>query len=134
MREALTIGTFAVPHIGHAAFLRACEAFGHLTVGINSDAFVKKYRGTKPLFNQSERMALIESLGYSVVLNDGPGRALVDYVRPHVLVVGTDWARKDYLAQIDMTQDQLDKMGVTVAYLPMRPTGISSSEVIRRCR
>lgn len=132
--RVLTIGTFAVPHLGHAAFLRRCEAFGQLTVGVNSDRFVGEYRGIAPPFDQDERMTLIGSLGYPTVLNDGPGRALIFEQRPAVLVIGTDWARRDYLAQIAMSQDELDELEVTVAYVPMRPIGISSSEVMRRCR
>jgi len=131
--KALTIGTFAVPHIGHAAFLRRCEAFGQLTVGVNSDRFVGEYRGIAPPFDQDERMALISALGYGVALNDGPGVELIYEVHPDVLAIGTDWARRDYLAQIDITQDELDQLGVTVAYVPMRPTGISSTEIARRC-
>jgi cytidyltransferase-like protein len=132
--RALTIGTFAVPHLGHAAFLRRCEAFGQLTVGVNSDRFVEEYRGIAPPFDQDERMTLIGALGYGTALNDGPGRALILEQRPDVLAIGTDWARRDYLAQIAMTQDELDAAGVTVAYVPMRPIGISSTEIARRCR
>lgn len=132
--RVLTLGTFALPHIGHAAFLRACEAFGEVTVGVNSDAFVGSYRGIAPPFDQSERMGLIRSLGYMVRLNDGPGRELIYEQHPDIITVGTDWARRDYLKQIDMTQDELDELTITVAYVPMRPLGISSTEVMRRCR
>lgn len=132
--KALTIGTFAVPHLGHAAFLRRCEDFGSLTVGVNSDRFVGEYRGIAPAFDQDERMTLIGALGYRTLLNDGPGRALIFDERPEVLLVGTDWATRDYPAQIGVTQTELDELGVTVAYVPMRPIGISSSEIARRCR
>lgn len=132
--KVLTIGSFAVPHIGHAAFLRASAAFGDLTVGVNSDAFIATYKGTEPLFSHDERMTLIRSLGYRVLLNDGPGRELIAEEQPNILTIGTDWARKDYLRQIDTTQDELDDWGVTVAYIPIRPIGISSTEVMRRCR
>ena len=45
-------------------------------------AFVLQYRGTRPLFSQDERMAFVSALGYAVHLNDGPGRELIDFVRP----------------------------------------------------
>jgi cytidyltransferase-like protein len=130
----LTIGSFGVPHLGHAAFLRASERFGTLTVGVNSDRFILAYRGTAAPFTEEERVRLVASLGYRVLLNDGPGRALIERERPDVLTVGTDWARRDYLAQIEVTQDELDEWGVTLAYVPMRPGGISSTEVWNRCR
>ena len=132
MTRVLTLGTFAVPHIGHAAFLRASERFGDLTVGVNSDAFVRRYKGSEPPFDEHERLALIASLGYPVLLNDGPGRDLIDAYRPDVLTIGTDWATRDYLAQIDVDQDWLDERQITVAYVPMRPAGISSTEIVRR--
>lgn len=130
----LTIGSWSVPHLGHAAMLRKCEELGEVIVGVNSDAFIASYKGTEPPFNQTERIGLIRSLGYKVRLNDGPGRELIYEVAPDILAVGTDWARRDYLKQIDMTQDELDELEITVAYIPMRPLGISSTEVIRRCR
>lgn len=130
--RVLTIGTFAVPHLGHAAFLRRCEVFGEVSVGVNSDAFVERYKGRRPLFDQDERLALIEALGYRTWLNDGPGRELIDLVGPDILTIGTDWAQRDYLAQIDVTQGWLDSHGITIAYVPMRPAGISSSEIVRR--
>lgn len=130
--RVLTIGTFGVPHMGHAAFLRRCEAFGDLVVGVNSDAFVERYKGQRPPFDQDERIALVGSLGYRVRLNDGPGRELIDELRPDVLTIGTDWARRDYLAQIDVDQDWLDARHITLAYVPMRPAGISSTEIMRR--
>ena len=132
--RVLTIGTFAVPHMGHAAFLRACERFGDVTVGVNSDAFVERYKGARPPFDQDERMLFIGSLGYPVLLNDGPGRDLIDAFGPDTLTIGTDWAGRDYLAQIDVTQAWLDERGITVAYVPMRPGGISSTEMVRRIR
>lgn len=132
--NVLTMGTFAVPHLGHAAFLRACERYGTVTVGVNSDRFVTAYRGERPMFSERERRTMIEALGYRAVLNDGPGADLVRSLRPDVIVVGTDWARRDYLAQIAMTQDELDGLGIAVAYVPMRPIGISSSEIARRAR
>lgn len=133
MKRLLTIGSFGIPHIGHAAFLRACEAFGQVIVGVNSDAFIATYKGAEPPFRQGERIGLIESLGYRVLLNDGPGRELIYEVHPDVIAVGTDWARRDYLHQLDITQDELDELMISLVYIPMRPIGISSTEVARRC-
>lgn len=133
MSTVLTLGTFSYPHLGHAAFLRRCEAFGdHLIVGVNSDRFVQEYRGAPAAYDQAERAILIRSLGYEVAINDGPGRDLILDVLPGVLAVGTDWARRDYYAQIGMTQDDLDLYGITLAYVPARPLGISSTDVQRR--
>ena len=132
--RVLTIGSFAVPHIGHAAFLRASAEYGELTVGVNSDAFIATYKGSEPPFNQTERMELIRSLGYRVHLNDGPGRELIYEVQPDILTIGSDWLTRDYHRQIDLMPDEFEELGITLAYIPMRPIGISSTEVLRRCR
>lgn len=130
----LTIGTWGVPHLGHAAFLRRSAELGDLIVGVNSDDFVERYKGARPLFDENERLRLVRSLGYEVVLNDGPGVELIDDLRPDILTIGTDWARKDYYAQIGVDQDFMDERGIIMAYVPMRPAGISSSEIVRRVK
>lgn len=129
MRKVLTIGTFDIPHFGHAAFLARCAELGSLVVGVNSDAFVLRYRKVPPLYPQEERMSIIGAL-YPVIVNDGPGRDLIDGYRPDFLVVGTDWARRDYLAQIDVTQDWLDERGIAVVYMPGRT--MSTSDIKAR--
>lgn len=132
--RVLTIGTFAVPHFGHAAFLKRCSEYGDLIVGVNSDRFVLEYKKVRPLYSEGERMALIASLGYHVEMNDGPGRELIELVRPDILTIGTDWARKDYYGQIDVDQEFMDRLGITMAYVPMRPIGISSTDLVNRAR
>lgn len=129
----LTIGSFAVPHLGHAAFLQASAAFGDLVVGVNSDAFISSYKNSTAPFTQDERIHLIRALGYEVRLNDGPGRDLIWDVQPDILTIGHDWMEREYLRQIDMTADEFAELSITLAYIPMRPLGISSTEVIRSC-
>jgi cytidyltransferase-like protein len=132
VRTLLTIGTFDVPHMGHATFLRKCERYADLVmVGVNTDSFVVQYKGKAPAFDQGERMAVIRHLGYAVKLNDGPGRDLIHSVRPHVIAIGSDWLRRDYLAQIHMTADELERMECSLLYLPYTP-GISTSSIKER--
>ena len=124
--RVLTIGTFDIPHAGHAAFLRKCAQFGQLTVGVNSDDFVRDYKGEVPLYSQAERMTLIEGMGYDVALNDGPGIDLIDIVEPDLLAIGSDWLTKDYLAQIDC-----DEAPCSIVFIPYT-AGISTSDIKRR--
>jgi cytidyltransferase-like protein len=135
MGSVLTIGTFDLMHFGHVDFLKACASLGEdLTVGVNTDRFAGSFK-PEPVMDQDERTYAVEQLGYPAVLNDGPGHVLIDRLRPHVLAAGSDWARKDYLGQIFVTQDWLDGRGITVAYVPRtcwRP--MSSTEVRRRVR
>lgn len=131
MTRVLTIGTFDTPHLGHAHFFLQCESFGDLIVGINSDEFVEKYKGEKPLFSYQERRELIELLGYETRINESAGKDLIYRVCPDILVIGSDWARKDYLKQIGMTQDELDERGITLVYVPYTK-GISTTEIKKR--
>ncbi len=123
---ALTIGTFDTPHLGHAKLFKFCESLGTVIVGVNSDGFIKQYKGKRPLFSYKERSKLIKNLGYKVIKNKSAGRQLIKRVKPDFLVIGSDWLRKDYLKQIDMTPNDLDKMGITLIYTPYTQ-GISST-------
>ena len=132
MRSVLTIGTFDVPHLGHAFLFRKCLELGtDLVVGVNSDRFVGSYKGIAPTYDQDERMSIIAALGYRVELNDGPGRDLIYSVKPAVLAIGDDWMPgkgKDYLRQIDMLPEDFDVLGCTLAFIPLR---IQSTTEIR---
>lgn len=129
----LTIGTFDIPHVGHAAFLQSCDAQAdEVIVGVNSDDFIATYKGDRPIFNQNERLALIRELGYEqVVLNPGPGQALIKMYQPDCVAIGTDWLAKDYLAQIGLEPDWFTKTGTCLLYLPYTP-GITTSDIRRR--
>ena len=131
MAKILTIGTFDTPHLGHMVLFKRCEELGQLTVGVNSDEFIEKYKGARPLYSFEERCQLISALGYNVERNDGPGRELINQVQPDILVIGSDWARKDYLSQIGVTQDYLDNYNISLMYVPYTK-GISTTDIKRR--
>lgn len=130
----LTIGTFDIPHAGHAAFLRKCEAFAdEVLVGVNTDEFVKRYKGVAPEYSETERTDLIRAMGYRAFLNPGPGYHLIHSLKPDIVAIGTDWARKDYHAQIATPIDYFDEHGIAMLYLPYTQ-GISSSDIRARLR
>lgn len=129
--NVLTIGTFDVPHMGHAAFLKRCERFGSVTVGVNSDRFVEGYKGRKPVFTFTERARLIHLLGYEVAANDGAGFELIRLVNPDVLAIGSDWLGRDYMGQIGMTADELGVLGIDLVFVPYT-AGISTTEIMVR--
>lgn len=133
--SVLTIGTFDVLHFGHVDFLRQCERLGtSLAVGVNSDEFTATFKDA-PIMTQDERLHAVGQLGYPVHLNTSRGRELIDAVKPDVLAVGSDWARRDYLAQIDVTQTWLDLRKIITAYVPyVQMHSISTSEIKARMR
>ena len=133
--RVLTMGTFDLLHFGHIAFLRQCAKLGDkLIVGINSDEFTARFKRV-PVMTQSERIHAVRQLGYAAVLNASAGRELIGKIKPSVLAVGSDWARKDYMSQVDCDQDYLDDMKIIMAYVPyVQEHPISTSEIIRRVR
>lgn len=129
----LTIGSFDTFHWGHVEFLKKCSELGDsVIVGVNSDKFITKFKNP-PVLTLAERLYTIQSIGYKAVPNNSSGRKLISKYAPCVLVIGSDWARKDYLKQIDVTQDWLDDHGVILAYVPYTK-GISSTELKKRVR
>lgn len=130
-RTVLTIGTFDTPHLGHAYLFKECEQYGQLTVGVNSDEFVEAYKGRPPEYSYEERALLISALGYQVLKNTSAGRELIAQVAPNVLAIGSDWARRDYYAQIDVNQDFMDANNITMVYIPRIGT-LSSTEIKQR--
>lgn len=65
--------------------------------------------------------------------NDSAGRELIDLIKPDVLAIGSDWARKDYYAQIDVDQDYMDENRISMLYIPRVGT-LSSTELKSRVR
>lgn len=134
LRTVLTIGTFDTPHMGHAYLFKECEKYGDvLIVGINTDKFVLEYKGAYPIYREFERLALIQALGYEAKANHSAGRELIDAVEPDVLAIGSDWARKDYYAQIDVDQDYMDRNRIAMVYIPRVGT-LSSTELKNRAQ
>lgn len=133
MTTILTKGSFDPPHDGHKRLFDRLAVFGEVIVGVNSDRFYTEYRDEPPMMDQHERMRRVSEYGYRTELNDGPGRELIEKIRPDFVAVGSDWLRKDFLTQIDVTPDLLEAMEVGLIYLPRTP-GISSSEIRERLR
>lgn len=134
VKTVLTIGTFDIPHMGHAAFLNAASELGdQLIVGVNSDRFVQQYKGSAPVFTFSERSKLLHRAGYRVAANDGAGHELIRMVAPDILAIGSDWMERDYLNQIGVTQSEWDGLGIALVFVRYTH-GISTSEIKRRLR
>jgi hypothetical protein len=50
---------------------------------------------------------------------------------PDIIAIGTDWARRDYYAQMGFDQDWLDDRGIALIYIPYTQ-GISSTAIKER--
>jgi hypothetical protein len=49
-------------------------------------------------------------------------------VKPDYIIIGSDWARRDYYAQMGFDQDWLDERNIGLIYVPYT-AGISSTDL-----
>ena len=131
-----TGGSFDLFHWAHGEFLKRCKDFagpdGEVVVSLNTDEFIIAYKGKGLVMNYEERKRVLESCRYvdRVVPNIGgaDSRLAIDLVKPDLIVIGSDWARRDYYAQMQFDQDWLDERGIGLAYIPYTQ-GISSTDI-----
>jgi cytidyltransferase-like protein len=146
--RVLTLGSFDMLHPGHLGLFAWCARIAGengpktasgaieprvVIVAVNTSEFVARFK-TEPRYTTEERVAMVRGTRYvdEVVMNDGLDQAgLILEERPDMLVIGSDWARKDYLAQLQIDQDWLDEHGIALAYVP-RTGNWSSTEMRAR--
>jgi glycerol-3-phosphate cytidylyltransferase len=130
-----TGGTFDLFHSGHARFLQRCAELGPVVVSLNTDEFIEEYKGKPPVISYADREAVLLSCRYvdRVVPNTGgtDSKPAIEEVWPEILAIGTDWARRDYYAQMGFDQDWLDERGIALIYIPYTQ-GISSTAIKER--
>ena len=135
--KVYTGGTFDLLHSGHVNFLRHCSLLGEVTVALNTDEFIAAYKGKPPIMTYAEREAVLLGLKYvsNVVPNVGgaDSRISIDLVSPDFIVIGSDWAKKDYYKQMMFDQDWLDARGIALCYIPYTP-GISTTNIKGRLK
>lgn len=132
-----TGGTFDLFHAGHVNFLKQCRRIagkdGKVIVALNPDNFVQTFKGKYPVYNYDQRRIILESCIYvdQVISNLGgsDSRGTILTVKPDFIVIGSDWAQKDYYKQMRFTQSWLDNNNIGLIYVPY--TENISSSVIR---
>jgi glycerol-3-phosphate cytidylyltransferase len=133
--KVYTGGTFDLFHSGHVAFLMRCAEIGSVTVSLNTDEFIKLYKGKPPVMTFAEREAVLLGCRYvdAVVPNFGceDSRIAIDQVKPDMVIIGSDWARRDYYKQMRFDQDWLDARGIGLCYIPYTE-GISTTALKKR--
>jgi glycerol-3-phosphate cytidylyltransferase len=132
-----TGGTFDLFHAGHVNFLRQCAQRGYVTVALNTDEFIKKYKGQPPVMSYAEREAILLACKYvsAVVPNisGADSKPTISAVRPKFIVIGDDWLDKDYCKQMDFTPEWLKENRIELVYVPYTKN-ISTTEIKRRLR
>ena len=139
MTVVYTGGTFDLFHSGHVNLLKRCKEIagpdGLVVASLNTDDFIWQFKNKKPICSEDERAEVLLSCRYvdRVVMNVGgtDSRIAIDQVQPNYIVVGSDWAEKDYYSQMSFDQKWLDERGIGLVYVPYTKT-ISSSAIRSR--
>ncbi len=127
-----TNGCFDILHPGHVTYLEQARSLGDLlVVGLNSDSSVRRIKpgGSRPVNPEQDRSRVLAALAcvdYVILFEQETPYALIQRVKPHVLVKGGDWP----LEQI-VGRDVVEAWGGKVVSLPLTP-GYSTSEIISR--
>ena len=106
-RLVFTNGCFDVLHAGHRALLAEAAAQGDLLiVGLNSDASVARLKGPgRPVHGESDRAQLLAHLrsvdAVTLFAEDTP-LALIQALRPDVLVKGGEYAELDIVGAAEV--------------------------------
>ncbi|MBP00369.1 MAG: hypothetical protein CMG34_04035 [Candidatus Marinimicrobia bacterium] len=96
-------GTFDLLHRGHLELLNYAKSLGdRVYVGIDSDRRVAEMKGdSRPIYNVEDRKFFLENLKavhrVAVFDNDAQLEAMVQFIQPHVMVVGSDWKGKSVI-------------------------------------
>jgi glycerol-3-phosphate cytidylyltransferase len=138
MIKLYTGGTFDLFHSGHVNFLRQCKNISnHVTVSLNNDDFIFKYKKRNPIFNYKERYEILSSCKYvdKVIENEGneDSKPSILSINPNIIAIGTDWFEKDYYKQMNFSQQWLDERNITLVYIPYKQD-ISTSELLNKIK
>ena len=95
-RVVFTNGCFDLLHPGHVRLLTQARAHGDvLVVGLNSDASVTRLKGEgRPILSESDRAQVLgglDAVDFVVVFDEDTPQALIEEIRPQVLVKGGDY-------------------------------------------
>lgn len=92
-----TNGCFDILHRGHATYLAQARVLGScLILALNTDDSVRRQgkgsdRPVNPLENRAAVAAALQSVDYVTWFDDDTPAALIELIKPDVLVKGGDW-------------------------------------------
>ena len=99
-----TNGCFDLLHVGHVRSLEEARSLGdHLIVAVNSDASVRRLKGSsRPIVaarQRAEVVAALECVDSVVVFGQDTPLSLIRALCPDVLAKGGDWAPEDVVGR-----------------------------------
>jgi len=128
-----TNGVFDLLHVGHVRYLKQARSLGDLLiVAVNSDAAVKKLKGTgRPITPEDERaeiLAALRQVDYVTVFDADSPRELIAALLPDILVKGGDYGLDEIHGR-----EEVEAAGGRVVSLPF-VNGVSTSNMIERMK
>ena len=132
-RVVFTNGVFDLLHPGHVDVLAAARSRGDaLVVGVNTDASVKRLKGSgRPVRNEIERayvLAALESVDCVVLFEQDTPLELVVELKPDVIAKGGDYSVDTIVGAREVAQ-----WGGEAVVIPLTP-GQSTTSIIERMR
>lgn len=96
-KVVFTNGCFDILHAGHIDLLSYAKSRGDvLVVGLNSDVSIKRLKGdNRPINNLDMRIKVLSAMtdvNYIVCFDDDTPQAIIEALRPDVLIKGGDYA------------------------------------------
>jgi D-beta-D-heptose 7-phosphate kinase/D-beta-D-heptose 1-phosphate adenosyltransferase len=130
-RIVFTNGCFDLLHAGHVTYLEAARKLGdRLIVGLNTDRSVSALKGpTRPVIHEQDRarvMAALEAVDAIILFDEDTPLALIQAVRPDVLVKGDDYTLEQVVGGAEV-----NAWGGQVLLVPLVP-GRSTSNIVGR--
>ncbi len=119
-----TNGVFDLLHVGHVRNLQAAARLGDvLVVGLNSDASVRRLKGSErpflPAAERAELLAALRGVAAVVVFDEDTPEAALARLRPDVHVKGADY-RPPHGKPIPEAAT-VEAYGGRIAFLPLVP-------------
>lgn len=133
LQVGFTNGCFDLLHPGHVSLLaQAKNACDRLVVGLNSDASVARLKGPeRPVQGEAGRATVLASLGsvdMVAVFDDDTPLALIETLKPDVLIKGADYAKADVVGA-----PEVESWGGRVHLAELAP-GHSTTATIERLK
>lgn len=128
--------TMDIPHAGHVYLLEQAKALcDFLVVSLNTDEFVERFKGKRPIMPLEDRMRVIGAMRMVdlVVVNESgsDSKPMLLKFNPDFIVVGDDYSLERYCKQMDFTPEWLEEHNMKVVFIP-RIGGLSTTNIKRR--
>lgn len=132
-KVVFTNGCFDLLHAGHIEILQKSKTFGDiLVVALNSDASVKRLKGSKrPVQRENDRARIMASLAcvdYVVLFHEDTPLELIQSLKPQILVKGGDYTEDAIVGAVDVKS-----WGGRVEVVPL-VLGRSTTSIIERSK